>query len=82
MKKVVIIGCGAAGLAAASRLIKNGLTPENLIILEAQDRIGGRIHTVVKGFQLKLRMILLSFTVWYNNRECCTRAWCPMGSWS
>ena len=50
MKKVIIIGCGAAGLAAASRLIENGLALQNITLLEAQDRIGGRIHTAVKGF--------------------------------
>lgn len=50
MKKVIIIGSGAAGLAAASKLIENGLPLESLILLEAQNRIGGRIHTVIKGF--------------------------------
>ncbi len=39
---VVIIGAGAAGLAAAKKLQQHGL---NTIVLEARDRIGGRIHT-------------------------------------
>ncbi|KOC63640.1 Spermine oxidase [Habropoda laboriosa] len=42
--KTIIIGAGAAGIAAATRLMKNGL--ENVTILEAKNRIGGRINTV------------------------------------
>ncbi len=40
---VIIIGAGAAGLMAAYTLIKAGKT---VTVLEARDRIGGRIHTV------------------------------------
>ena len=40
---VVIIGAGVAGLAAARRLAQAGATAT---VLEARDRIGGRIHTV------------------------------------
>ena len=39
----VIIGAGVAGLAAASRLAKQGTT---VTILEARDRIGGRVWTL------------------------------------
>lgn len=42
--KIVIIGAGAAGIAAAVRLIEKGM--KNVLILEAKNRIGGRIHTV------------------------------------
>lgn len=42
---VVIIGAGAAGIAAASKLMKNGF--ENITVLEAEGRIGGRVHSVV-----------------------------------
>lgn len=42
--KIIIIGAGAAGIAAAARLIEKGL--KNITILEGKDRIGGRIHTV------------------------------------
>lgn len=45
--KIIIIGAGAAGIAAAARLIEKGL--ENVKILEGKDRIGGRIHTVKFG---------------------------------
>jgi monoamine oxidase len=44
---IIIIGAGAAGLMAAKRLAKR----HKVIVLEANDRIGGRIHTVsVPGF--------------------------------
>jgi monoamine oxidase len=39
----VIIGAGAAGLAAALRLHEQG---EDVIVLEARDRIGGRVWTM------------------------------------
>ena len=47
MKHVIIIGAGASGLAAASRLFKNGLSATSITILEAQNHIGGRVHTVI-----------------------------------
>jgi monoamine oxidase len=40
---VLVIGAGAAGLAAASELGAHGLS---VCLLEARDRLGGRIHTV------------------------------------
>lgn len=43
-KHVIIIGAGAAGIAAATKLILNGF--RNIVILEGQSRIGGRIHTI------------------------------------
>lgn len=39
---VIIIGAGAAGLAAAARLTRAG---QRVLLLEARDRIGGRIWT-------------------------------------
>ncbi|KAK4877828.1 hypothetical protein RN001_010334 [Aquatica leii] len=44
---VIIIGAGASGIAAATRLLKNGIT--NITILEAEGRIGGRIYSVRFG---------------------------------
>ncbi|XP_073701816.1 spermine oxidase-like isoform X2 [Garra rufa] len=41
--KVVIIGSGFAGLAAASALVKGGF--KNVLVLEAKDRVGGRVNT-------------------------------------
>ncbi|CAR22620.1 polyamine oxidase [Lachancea thermotolerans CBS 6340] len=46
--QVVIIGAGIAGLKAASELYKRGF--KSCTILEARDRIGGRLHTVT-GYQ-------------------------------
>ncbi|XP_077150934.1 amine oxidase [flavin-containing] A-like isoform X1 [Ranitomeya variabilis] len=40
---VIVIGGGISGLSAAKLLAKEGL---NVIVLEAQDRVGGRTHTI------------------------------------
>jgi len=40
---ILIVGAGAAGLMAAFTLSKAG---KKVIVLEARDRIGGRIHTL------------------------------------
>jgi spermine oxidase len=44
---VIIVGAGASGIAAATKLLENSFT--NITILEAEDRIGGRIHSVKFG---------------------------------
>ncbi|GLH03199.1 Protein anon-37Cs [Gryllus bimaculatus] len=41
--RVIVVGAGASGIATASRLLENGFT--NITVLEAENRIGGRIHT-------------------------------------
>lgn len=41
---VIVIGAGASGLGAARALFEAGYTP---IILEARDRIGGRVHNTI-----------------------------------
>jgi monoamine oxidase len=41
-KTVVIIGAGISGLAAAKKLNEKGF---NIIVLEAQDKVGGRLRT-------------------------------------
>lgn len=40
---VIIVGAGPSGIAAATKLFENGIT--NLTILEAENRIGGRIYS-------------------------------------
>lgn len=50
---VAIVGAGIAGLAAAKELIESGC--ENITILEALNRPGGRIHTITHdGINLEL----------------------------
>ena len=44
---VVVLGAGLAGLAAARDLEAEGAT---VIVLEARDRVGGRVHTLRTGF--------------------------------
>ncbi|MGH7028849.1 MAG: flavin monoamine oxidase family protein [Stellaceae bacterium] len=47
---VAVIGAGAAGIAAARRLVEAGT---QVLVLEARDRVGGRVHTVAPaGFAL------------------------------
>lgn len=45
--KIVIIGAGVSGISAAVKLIENGF--EDVTILEVNDRIGGRVHSVPFG---------------------------------
>ena len=46
-KKVVIVGAGMAGLTAAYELKRAGHQP---VVLEAQQRLGGRVHTLREPF--------------------------------
>lgn len=43
-ERIAVIGAGIAGLAAARQLQESGF---EVVVIEARDRIGGRIHTVV-----------------------------------
>jgi len=47
---VVIIGAGWSGLAASNYLMDAGIT-NNLLVVEARDRIGGRSHTIENAFK-------------------------------
>ncbi len=46
-KKVIIVGAGLAGLSSAYELLRAGHDP---LILEAQQRVGGRIYTLREPF--------------------------------
>ncbi len=46
-RSVIVAGAGLAGLTAARDLEASGAT---VTVLEAQDRVGGRIHTIRDGF--------------------------------
>jgi monoamine oxidase len=46
-RSVVVLGAGLAGLAAARDLETAGAT---VMVLEARERVGGRVHTLREGF--------------------------------
>ncbi|KAJ6636277.1 Protein anon-37Cs, partial [Pseudolycoriella hygida] len=48
--KIIIVGAGAAGISSAAKVLENGFN--DVTILEAQDRIGGRVNSIPfgKGF--------------------------------
>lgn len=69
MNRVIIIGAGASGLAAASRLVENGLSLSNITILESQNRIGGRIHTLTNDSN-----IFTFFFIIYILKYCSTNS--------
>lgn len=48
--RIIIIGAGASGIAAASKLFEYGF--DNITILEAEHRIGGRVYTTRFGENL------------------------------
>lgn len=69
-KKIFVIGAGAAGIAAATKLVSNGF--KNLTILEAENRIGGRVHTLAFGANV-INMgaqwldIICYYYIWFNS---------------
>jgi monoamine oxidase len=49
VRRVVVVGAGLAGLGAARALRDRGI---EVVVLEARDRIGGRVHTGARGVDL------------------------------
>ncbi|XP_034652951.1 spermine oxidase [Drosophila subobscura] len=46
-RKIVVIGAGASGIACATKLLEYGF--QNVLVVEAEERVGGRIHTIPFG---------------------------------
>lgn len=46
-KKLIIIGAGPAGLACALGAIRGGLSPEDMLIIEREDELGGVLNQCV-----------------------------------
>lgn len=65
-KKIVIIGCGISGIAAAEKLVKAGY--RHVRILEATSRSGGRIKTGKLGEQFSV--IPFPLTADHSDKVC------------
>src|SRR4051794_11595493 len=47
--EVLVVGAGAAGMAAARKLRQSGI---KFLVIEGRDRIGGRIYSLPNGVEL------------------------------
>jgi len=54
VERVVVVGAGIAGLTVANALTHAGV---ECVVLEARDRIGGRLHTVTRGIREAKRLL-------------------------
>lgn len=61
-KQIIVIGAGASGIATATRLIFAGF--KNVLLLEAENRIGGRVNTIPFG-----QNVIDLGAQWYENRN-------------
>ena len=53
--KLIIIGGGPAGLAAAIRACENGIAPDDILIIERDNALGGILGQCIHaGFGLKM----------------------------
>ncbi len=73
-QKIAIIGAGISGLTAAHTLKKLGY--DNITIFEANDRVGGKVHTVeIDGYIYELGAVfylknIKHFEIWQRNTMC------------
>jgi len=63
---IIIIGAGLTGLSLARNLTVDGLAT-NFLVLEARDRIGGRIHTHMTGDGAPVEMGATWFFPFFRN---------------
>lgn len=65
-RKVIVVGAGLAGLAAAYELTNRG---HDVTVLEAQTRPGGRVHTLREPFAdgLYAEAGAMTFSNWYKH---------------
>lgn len=61
-KKVILIGAGLTGLYTAYLLLEKGFDVE---IIEARDRVGGRIHTITSSTPVTMEM----GATWFSNQH-------------
>lgn len=61
-KRIVVIGAGAAGVAATTALLGAGFN--KITLVEAEPRIGGRVHTIPFG-----KNVVDMGAQWYANMQ-------------
>lgn len=64
-KKIIVIGAGLAGLSCAYELSKKDC---DIVILEARDRLGGRVHTLTERFTSGLSAEAGAFWIHHNHQ--------------
>lgn len=66
--RVVVVGAGMAGVATANALLASGhFSAEDVCVLEARDRIGGRVYT--RPFSAELRVKVEAGAAWIHGTE-------------
>ncbi len=66
VNRVIVVGAGMAGLAAARALHMAGV---EVVVLEARDRIGGRLHTVELASHAKAASTVDLGAAWIHDGE-------------